>query len=255
MLFFLIGLRPALAAQRRWFCVAWLLAVPGLYLGIPGHHYGHHYYSLPAIPVLSLLAAAGLAWVASILRRWISPAWYLAVPLAMACYGMNYMMNESWYSQLYLYYHDAVDLRDELPDAPIAVFDEENHTPEFFYFANRDGWRRMRNANDWVDDSQWAEQVRNKGAQALVWLNEAFANHPMKHLSNHPTGQYVWMHYELQELGFRHFVARYDKPIYGDHAIAPPHADVGIDAKAFQLRQVGRRDGFVERIQQGRLAR
>ncbi|MDP8243854.1 MAG: glycosyltransferase family 39 protein [Candidatus Hinthialibacter antarcticus] len=221
VLFFLIGLKPAFSKQRRWFCLAWLLSVPGLYLGIPGHHYGHHYYSLPAIPVLALFAGAGLAWIANSLRRWLPTGLFLLVPICMGGFGMNYMINEYWYAQLYLYYHDAVDLRDELPEAPIAVFDELNHTPEFFYFANRDGWRRMRNANDWVDDSQWVEQVRGKGAQALVWLNESFANHPIKHLSNHPTGQYVWSHYELQELGYRHFVARYDQPRYGDHAIKP----------------------------------
>ncbi|MBZ0256907.1 glycosyltransferase family 39 protein, partial [bacterium] len=221
VLFALIGLAPAFAKQRRWFCLAWLLAVVGLYLGTPGHHIGHQYYSLPAIPVLTLFAGAGLAWTAATLRRWLPRGLFILVPICVGGFGMNYMMQQSWYSQLYFYYHDAMALRDKLPDAPIAVFDELEHTPEFFYFADRDGWHRMRNASDWVDDSQWVEQMRNNGAKALVWLNESFANHPIKHLSNHPTGQYIWSHYQLQELGYRHFVARYDQPRYGDHAIEP----------------------------------
>ncbi len=221
VLFALLGLAPAMVKQRRLFCLALLLVVPGLYLGVPGHHHGHHYYSLPSVFVLSLFAGAGLAWAGSQIQRWASPAWFMLVLAAMGYLSMNYMIKQHWYDQLYMFYHDAVDLRDELPDAPIAVFDELNHTPEFFYFANRKGWRRMRNANDWVDDSQWVEQAKNKGAQALVWNNESFANHPIKHLSNHPTGQYVWSHYEVQELGYRHFVARFDKPIFGDYAIRP----------------------------------
>ncbi|MBI1390691.1 MAG: hypothetical protein GC154_19855 [bacterium] len=213
----LLGVTVSLRARgNRCFSMLWMLGVVALYLGVPGHHLGHQYYSLPAVPPLAMFAGVGLAAIGRFLFR-KSSALLIVVPLAMGGYGLWMTIQQGWYSPLYLYYHDAVELRDELPDGPIAVMDELLHTPEFFYFARRDGWHRMRNANDWIDDSAWVEEVRQLGAAAYVGLNESFANHPIKYLETHPTGQYIWSHYDLFQLGFRHFAARLDRPVFGDY--------------------------------------
>lgn len=220
--FFLGLIRSLSPMENRGFLWAWLFGILVLYLGMPGHHIGHDYYSLLAIPPIALTAAIGCEAIAARFHKWNRVRYALfAIPLLIATLGMYEMVKHAWYERLYYYYEDALDLRDEIPqDALILVMDEIAHTPEFFYFANRKGWHRMRDPLADADDSLWLEQKKSQGASVYVGLNENVLNHPYLYLQDHRMGNYIRSHYYIQEIGERHFVARLDRPIYGNNLLS-----------------------------------
>ncbi|HOL95599.1 MAG TPA: glycosyltransferase family 39 protein [bacterium] len=226
---FLTGLwRVGFHFPNRILVWAWLAGIALYYLIIPGHHYGHDYYTLLAIPVFALVGGIGLEWMASATRESIGkrtcPAlgwsWPFVIPAGMAAASLGYLISTGWYDKQYLFYDDALHLQRVIPQgALIAVADEVPHTPEFFYFVNRNGWHFMRDSRDGVDDSAWLEDQRAKGARYYVGLNESAGNHPIRYLQTHPLGQYILDHYAIAEIGYRYFVARLGEPVYGDHLV------------------------------------
>lgn len=224
---FLTGLwRLASRDPNRPLAWAWLAGIAFYYLIIPGHHFGHDYYTLLAVPAFSLVGGIGLAWISSTTREFIGRrthpilgwSWPFLIPAAMAVASLSVLIANGWYGKQYLFYDDALHLQRVIPKgALIAVADEVPHTPEFFYFVNRNGWHMMRDARDGVDDSAWLEDQRAKGARYYVGLNESAGNHPLRYLLTHPMGQYIFDHYAIMEMGFRYFVARLGEPVYGDH--------------------------------------
>ncbi len=219
---FIIGLISLFfSLASRWFYVLWFFGMLMLYLGVPGHHVGHDYYSLLVVPPCALLAALGTETLATwVHTRWkfIPPTAWLLLPAAIAALGFTSLIQRGWYSQLYFYYDDAVTLQETIPeDSLILVMDELPHTPEFFYFINRNGWHRMRNAHDGVDDSLWVETMREQGAHYYVGLNESPGNFPFSYVQYHMMGNYLRDHYQIETIGARFFVANLNKPIFGDH--------------------------------------
>ncbi|MFB3788700.1 MAG: ArnT family glycosyltransferase [bacterium] len=224
---FLTGVwRVAFHDPNRQLVWAWLAGIAFYYLIIPGHHFGHDYYTLLAIPAFSLVGGIGLEYISTATRESLGkrthPAlgwsWPFLIPAGMAAASLWFMIATGWYGKQYLFYDDALHLQRVIPKgALIAVADEVPHTPEFFYFVNRNGWHFMRDARDGVDDSAWLEDKRAKGARYYVGLNESAGNHPLRYLLTHPLGQYIFDHYAIAEMGFRYFVARLGEPVYGDH--------------------------------------
>ncbi len=216
----LIGAYALIFTRRiHGFVLLWLLGMLMLYLGVSAHHIGHDYYSLLAIPPLALTAAWGWSWIREKFQlRTPINALLILLPLVMGTLGFLILVERNWYDKLYHYYDDAIALRNRIPeDALILVMDELLHTPEFFYFVNRNGWHRYRSPRSQSDDSVWLENKRDEGASVYCGLNEDITNNPMKYLQNHPMGRYIRSHYTLQEIGERYFVARLDQPLYGDH--------------------------------------
>ncbi len=218
---FVIGLISLLFPYRaKTFFVSWLIGIAGLYLLIPGHHIGHSYYSLLAIPPIALISAIGCFELWNFANHWIkcSFAWMMIFPISVACLGMYLLDSRGYYGKIYTYYDDAKALQETVPKGTlIAVMDDLMHTPEFFYFINRKGWHRAVYPVVGADNSPWVEQVRTKGAQYYFGLTEFKGNHPFPYLQNHIHGQYLWDHYRIEEIGCQYFVARLDQPIYGNH--------------------------------------
>jgi|GEM_PF-5073679 hypothetical protein len=201
----------------------WLLGISGLYLAIPGHHIGHSYYSLLAIPPSALVAAVGCYELWFVLNRRIHLPFLIAFifPLSVAILGFPLLVSRGSYDKIYFFYDDAVALQKTVPkSALIAVMDDLLHTPEFFYFINRNGWHRSVYPVAGSDESAWVEEVRAKGATYYFGLNEFRGNHPILYLQTHTHGQYLRNHYKIQDIGAHYFLARLDQPIYGNHLFA-----------------------------------
>ncbi len=198
----------------------WVAGVAVFYLAIPGHHIGHTYYSLLAIPPAAIITAIGCDklghWLNSYLH--FSYNWIVLLPLITAILGFSLLISRNYYGKLYYYYDDALALRQLVPENElIAVKDDLMHTPEFFYFINRNGWHLANYPAKGTDNSPWIEKVRKKGAAYYFGLTEFQGNHPLLYLQDYLHGQYIWDHYVIQDIGFKYFAARLDQPIYGNH--------------------------------------
>lgn len=190
----------------------WLLATFIFYAVIAAHHKGHDYYSLLPIIPLSLLCAYGCEWLYIKLPNMMKPTVWV-MPLSVGVLGFYGLLQFDAYRQWYPYYQDAHALKQHIPeDALILVMDEVAHTPEFFYSIDRNGWHRFREPIDNINDSQWLEEHRQKGADFYVGLNEGSGNHPLHYLQTHPMGQYIYTHYEIESIGTRYFIANLNKP-------------------------------------------
>ncbi len=221
---FAIGIVRLLFPYRnRAFLWLWLAGTAVFYLVIPGHHIGHDYYTLLAIPPLALVTAIGCETIAVWLEKRkpkLGNTVYI-FPALMLVIGFSLLISRGWYRNNYFFYQDAIAAKSYLPkNSLILVMDELIHTPEFFYYTECKGWRRLNESSTNRDDSDWIEEHRAKGARFYFGLNEGGGNHPMAYLQTHTVGRYMLDHYQFKEIGFRHFTSLLDKPVYGKHLYA-----------------------------------
>lgn len=209
----LLGLiRLSIPHPSRWGLIFWLIGTFIFYAVIAAHHRGHDYYSLLPIVPLSLVCGYGCEWAYNKITYpariavWILPASVLVV-------GFYGLLRFDAYRPWYAFYQDALAMQSKIPeDALILVMDEILHTPEFFYFINRNGWHRFREPGENMDDSEWLERHRSLGADYYFGMNEGPGNHPLHYLQTHPMGQYIQSHYQIEYIGARFFAANLNKP-------------------------------------------
>lgn len=216
----LLGLiRLGIPHPSRICLILWLIATFIFYAVIAAHHRGHDYYSLLPIVPISLVCGLGCEWVYNQISsptRWV--VWVLPVSILIA--GFYGLQRFDAYRQWYAFYQDALALQSKIPkDSLILVMDEILHTPEYFYFINRNGWHRFREPDEKFVDSEWLEHHRNLGADYYFGMNEGPGNHPLLYLQTHPMGQYIQSRYPIEYIGARFFVANLNQPFSEEQII------------------------------------